>query len=352
MSRRLRYAKFSDLDINDSFFDSLKVGYEEFPDWFSRKCADGAELYCVEDDDSKLTGMVYLKVENGAVLDTTPALPAKKWLKIGTLKIEGRGTKLGERVIKKILDTAIDEDVDAVYVTIFEVHESLIRLFARYGFDHVADKATQNGVEQVLSRDLRVTSGNLRRDYPFIKLRGARCWLLAVYPEYHTRLLPDSILNNEAREIVQDVSHTNTIHKVYIGKLSLNRMSPGDVIVIYRTGDRRAAAYYRSVVTSLCVVEEVKSKKDFRQFEDFRDYVSAGTVFSEEELLEQWRNSPRLYVAKMTYNVALGRRITRGTLLDDGVISEQPRWDLRELNQDQLRRIINLGRINGRLIVD
>lgn len=352
MSRQLKRLKFSDLDLADPFFDSLKEGYDEFPNWFRRKCDDGVELYAVEDDEDKLTGMVYLKTEDGEVLDTTPPLPNRKWLKIGTLKIEGRGTKLGERVIKKILDTALDENADGVYVTVFDVHESLIELFTRYGFEHTANKSTKNGVEIVLTKDLRTMSGNTRKDYPFVKLGGARCWLLAVYPEYHSRLLPDSILNNEPRDILQDVSHTNTIHKVYLGKLPLTRMSPGDIIVIYRTTDGAAPAYYRSVVTSLCIVEEVRRKRDFASFDSFLAYVASGTVFSEAELREQWRDGERLYVAKLTYNVALGRRITRGTLLDDGIVSEQPRWDLRELQQAQLKRIISLGRVNERLIVD
>ncbi|UGX91786.1 GNAT family N-acetyltransferase [Bradyrhizobium barranii subsp. barranii] len=95
----------------------------------------------VEDDAAVLSGMIYLKPEQGAVSDVTPPLADLKWLKVGTLKIEGRGTKLGERVLKKIFDTAIDENMDGIYVTIFDVHEDLIRLFERYGFQRVGIKS-------------------------------------------------------------------------------------------------------------------------------------------------------------------------------------------------------------------
>jgi hypothetical protein len=37
--------------------------------------------------------MLYLKAEEGPVEDVVPALPARNWLKVGTLKIVGRGTK-------------------------------------------------------------------------------------------------------------------------------------------------------------------------------------------------------------------------------------------------------------------
>lgn len=34
--------KFKDVDINDSFFDSLKASYDEFSDWFARKANENA----------------------------------------------------------------------------------------------------------------------------------------------------------------------------------------------------------------------------------------------------------------------------------------------------------------------
>jgi len=111
VSRSLKRTKFKELDINDPFFDSLKAGYDEFPQWFAKKAEE--ELYVVTDGKT-LSGMIYLKEEVGSVTDVVPNLPAQKWLKVGTLKIDGKGTKLGERVIKKIFDTAIAADVDGI----------------------------------------------------------------------------------------------------------------------------------------------------------------------------------------------------------------------------------------------
>src|SRR5258706_3478660 len=120
LSRQLRFTKFRDLSLSDPFFDSLKEGYRGFEEWFRRKAEEN--LYVVDDDGERLSGMIYLKAEDGPVADVEPPLPEKRWLKVGTLKIEGRGTKLGERVLKKILDTAIEENRDGIYVTIFDVH--------------------------------------------------------------------------------------------------------------------------------------------------------------------------------------------------------------------------------------
>lgn len=349
MSRGLKRTKFKELDINDPFFDSLKAGYQEFPQWFASKAEN--DLYVVTDGKT-LSGMIYLKEETGPVTDVAPNLPSMKWLKVGTLKIDGQGTKLGERVLKKIFDAGIAADADGIYVTVFALHKSLISLFKRYGFTEGATKTTANGVEMVLVRSLDSFTGDRLKDYPFIHTKGVRYWLLAIYPEYHTRLLPDSILKNEPEELIQDVSHTNTIHKVYIARLALSRMSPGDVVVFYRTTDGKAAAYYRSVVSSVCVVEEVRKKRDFGSVDDYLKYTKPRSVFSEDELREKWTGSNRLQVAKLTYNAAFRKRATRGQLLDAHVVSEQPRWDMRELTYNQFLSIVNMGDLNARLIVD
>lgn len=349
MSRRLRLTKFRELSLQDPFFDSLKAGYQEFPDWFARKADE--DVYVV-DDGAELTGMIYLKREDGTVDDVSPPLPRRVWLKVGTLKIVSRGTRLGERVIKKIFDTAIAVGAEGIYVTIFEVHPELIELFARYGFRQEATKTTANGTERVLVRSLTSLTGDPRADYPFMHTAERRGWLLAIYPEYHTRLLPDSILNNEPDEIVRDVSPTNTIHKVYIARLPLTRMSPGDIVLFYRTSDGKAPAFYRSVVTSACVVEEVRRKRDFATVDEFLTYTNPRSVFTEDERRDYFANWRNLYVAKMTYNAAFNRRITRGHLLQEGVISEHPRWDLPALSPQQVRYILELGGVDARLVVD
>lgn len=349
MPRSLRLTKFRHLSIADPFFDSLKAGYDEFPDWFARKADE--DVYVV-DDNGKISGMVYLKLEEGEVDDVTPTLPAKRWMKLGTLKIEGRGTRLGERVIKKIFDTAIAADAEAVYVTVFELHASLIDLFKRYGFVEYGTKVTKNGTELVLVRNLDTFTGDIIKDYPFVKTSGAAFWLLAIYPKYHTRLLPDSILNNESIDMVEDVSPTNTIHKVYISGKAPTALKRGDIIVFYRTNDNKGPARFRSVATSICVVEEVKRKRDFANFAAFHAYSSPRSVFDDNELLEFWNEKKTLSVIKMTYNLALPKRPTRGALIDSVGITEQPQWDIRKLTQSQFNLILSLGQSNARFIIN
>lgn len=70
-------------------------------------------------------------------------------MKVGTFKVDNdnRHTTRGERFMKKIMDLAIAEDVEEVYVTMFPTDElqGLIRMFEKFGFLHEADKPHEDG---------------------------------------------------------------------------------------------------------------------------------------------------------------------------------------------------------------
>jgi hypothetical protein len=74
---------------------------------------------CLERE--RVLAFLYLKVEDQRepYHDIAPAFAPKKRLKIGTLKVELNGFKLGERLLKVVFDDALVQRVDEIYVTIF-----------------------------------------------------------------------------------------------------------------------------------------------------------------------------------------------------------------------------------------
>ena len=74
---------------------------------------------CLERE--RVLAFLYLKVEDQRepYHDIAPAFAPKKRLKIGTLKVELNGFKLGERLLKVVFDNALVQRVDEIYVTIF-----------------------------------------------------------------------------------------------------------------------------------------------------------------------------------------------------------------------------------------
>lgn len=349
----LKYEKFSDFDHNDPFFDSLKKDYKEFPLWLEKKAREGESAYVLYDDKHKIEGFMYLK-ENDDANDINPALPPGRHLKIGTFKFESKGTLRGQRFLKKAFDHAFSSKSDDIYVTVFDKHVHLIKLFQTYGFYIHGEKETHNGKEFVYARSLHEPYGDILLDYPRIMTSRANKYLLAIYPEYHTRLFPDSKLVNESPDIVKDISHANSIHKIYIcGMRSVMGMKRGDIIVIYRTGDKKGPACYRSVASTLCVVESVKNISEFLSEDSFVDYCIRFSVFSEDELRKIYKERRYPFIIRFTYNLSLPKRPNRAILIDHVGLngSRAFRWSHFKLTNEQFLKIIELGKINESFII-
>lgn len=347
----LTYQFFEDINLNDSFFDSLKHDYKEFVDWFMKKSQQRASAYVFYNEANGIDGFLYLKQEDDQIDDVDPPLPPLRRLKVGTFKINSHGTRLGEKFVKKIFDYAIEYNFSEIYVTIFAKHEGLTNLMMRYGFDIVGTKPSSNGIEQVLLKKIQRCHSTPIQDYPILNLISRSAFWLPIYPRYHTRLFPDSILYNENANIVQDVSHTNSIHKIYLTAMfGAQSLHSGDVLIIYRTSDGMGPAYYRAVATSVCVVEEVRNINEFPTYTDFHRYCSSYSVFDENELSFFYSSKKYPYIIKFSYNIALKKRLTRGSLLENGWLGES-RLGIDPIPSDIALKIMQEGGINENIIV-
>ena len=353
----LQVQRFSDIDLNDSFFDSLRASYPEFNEWYNKKAAAGATAYCYYVD-NELKDFLYLKIEEEELSDLTPALPAKKRLKVGTFKVdnEDRHTTRGERFMKKIMDKAIAEDVDEIYVTMFPTEElqGLIRMFEKFGFSHIADKPHEGGnAEYVLIKDMTTHVDDFKLDYPFVKKASSNKYVLSIVPEFHTHLFPDSILKNEKKyDLIQDVSETNSIYKIYLCWMQGTRnLKAGDKLIIYRTSDEEGKAYYRSVCTSVCTVCEVKTYRDFENEEEFIKYTNRYSVFKEHELRRWYKNKNYFIVIKMVYNIAFTKKVINMVMKEQ--VGLNPKyWGFFKLTDAQFDKLLELGEIDERYIID
>lgn len=349
----LNYIKFEKIDLNDPFFDSLKQDYQEFSDWFLRKRKEGEGAFVFLNSQSRIEAFLYLKIENEALNDIVPPRPIKKRLKIGTLKINPHGTRLGERFIKKIFDISLIRNIDEIYVTLFEKHKALLDLFQKYGFEIRAEKPTENGNELVLFKNISHVTGEIVKDYPNTPKISNR-YLISLYPEWHSRLLPDSILKNEDPSfLIKDTSHTNSIHKIYLTSMEgTENLQTGDTLVIYRTTPFGKKAEYNSVATSICVVEEVKNINEFTNINSFLQYTSSYSIFSKKEL-EQYFNSKKYpTIIKFTYNIALNKRIIRKSLIEDIGIERNQYWGFIKLTESQYREILMRGEVSENLAIN
>lgn len=305
--------KFGKIDLNDTFFDSLKEDYVGFDKWFIKKYDEEAYI-TINSNNGMLLSFLYLKVEdeNENYSNINPPFSPKRRLKIGTFKVISNGFRLGERFVKIVFDNALKNHVQEIYVTIYDKRPEqrrLIDLLEQWGF---VLWGTKGEGELVYVRDFsqKFDIENLKACFPYIS-KGKNVYVVPIYPEYHTELLPDSILNTESpEEFIEDFPHRNCINKVYVSRAMEPYPNIGDILVFYRTG-----GYYKSVVTTIGEVLEVKS--DFLNENDFILYCRKKSVYPEQALRDMWRYSTRKpFVVNFLYTYSFPHRINMKELID------------------------------------
>ena len=342
--------KFGRINLEDDFFSSLREDYAGFEKWFIKKFDEEAYI-TVNTNNGLLLSFLYLKVEgkDESYSDITPFFPQKKRLKIGTFKVINNGFRLGERFMKIIFDNALKNKVDEIYVTIFDKRDEqlrLIDLLEQWGFAFWGMKNN----ELVYVRDFRkrTNDNRLKQCYPFIS-RNKDNFIVPIYPDYHTELLPDSILNTESpEEFIEDFPHRNGINKVYVSRALTPHPQIGDLLVFYRTG-----GYYKSVVSTIGVVQEIKY--EFKDEDDFVLYCRKSSVFPEDQLREMWRFSQiKPFVVRFLYIYSFPHRINMKELIDLQVltgVNDAPRG-FKQITKEQLNSILKATKSDESFIVD
>jgi len=343
--------KFGRINLDDNFFDSLKEDYAGFDKWFIKKYDEEAYI-TVNSNNRLLLSFLYLKVESKDenYTNISPAFTPKKRLKIGTLKVINNGFRLGERFMKIIFDNALKNKVEEIYVTIFNKRDEqkrLIDLLEQWGFVLWGKK----NEELVYVRDFsyKFDENYLKQCYPFIS-REKDCYIVPIYPDYHTELLPDSILNTESpEEFIEDFPHRNCINKVYVSRAMTPRPKKGDILVFYRTG-----GYYKSVVSTVGVVQELRY--DFKDEDDFVLYCRKSSVFPENQLRDMWHYSPqnRPFVVRFLYVYSFPHRINMKELIDLQVlngVNDAPRG-FKQITKEQFSNILKATKSDESFIVN
>lgn len=341
----IQKVKFSDLDVTDAFFDSLKTDYD-FEKWFISKSNEDAYIFR---DNGVLNGFMYLKDEFEQDYDITPHFEKERRLKIGTFKINAHGTTLGQRFLSIVLQNMIETNQVFTYVTLFEKQQGLIQLFKKFGFQLWGTKV--NG-ELVYYKN-KTNFNDVYKDYPRINLDGNK-FLLSIYPQFHTQMFPNSILRTERNHMIEDLSFTNTVEKIYITKMrGVSSMKQGDLVVVYRTKDDNAAsAEYSSVATSICTVVSVKHMDQFSNMQEYLEYCGRGSIFSEQELKTYYSTKRYPYIVKMLYNLALPKRVIRQNLINNVGLDRDDYFGFINLTDNQFEKILEAGEVNEGFIID
>jgi len=144
-----------EIDINDTFFDSLKCDYKDFDKWFRRN--NKRKVYVTFNND-KISSFLMLKLEENEEYDFDKMFIPKRRLKICTMKVIDKGLSIGEEFRKIIFDKARELSVEEIYFTVFPKYTDLINFFSNYGFKYYCSKKTMNKNNELKEEHVYVRS--------------------------------------------------------------------------------------------------------------------------------------------------------------------------------------------------
>lgn len=338
------------LNIKDSFFNSLRDDYPRFNEWFNRKSEETA--YVCFWKDKEIQWFLYLKLENENenYSDITPSFDRKKRLKIWTFKVSHPWYKLWERFLKIVFDNAIINWVDEIYLTIhnnWEEKQRLISLVSDWGFLKRGNKLD----EDVYVRDFskKVNCENPLQTYPYMK-KTSSVFICPIWPEYHTELFPDSILSTESsHRFIESQPHRNSIRKIFISRSIYRWLLPWDIILFYRTW-----WYYLSVITTIGVVENVIDW--ISSLEDFINFSRKRSLFNDNELKEIWNRNLNIhpFIVQFSHVISLEKKLNLKKLIELWIISDiwkVPRW-FTKITKEQFDLFINESNVDESYFID
>lgn len=345
----LRNELVGNLNYDDPIFDSLKEEYQQFENWFKKISERNSWVHYRTD--GRIGALLIYKLEDESIDDSEPPLPKKKRLKIATLKVTHSGYKIGELFLKLAVDVSVKNGVNEIYLTHFtKSPDRLVELISDYGFIKIAVK--DNGKDIFVKR-LTIKGDEKqkyhspieisRRFYPsFYDGNDVKKFIVPIQPIYHNKLFTDfpkrqTTLGEHSGDFIIE---GNTIKKAYISHSNIKRMSPGDLILFYRSEDLKA-------ITTIGVVEEIHV--GISCAECVLRLAGKRTVFSQHEIQTLVQEGP-VSVFLFRHHIHLTKPVDIKELLVEGILKGAPQ-SVMECSPEKYIKIKELGGIDGRFTI-
>ena len=342
------------LNPDDPFFDSLKREYPRagdspsFEEWFKQKSRDHWKCYVSYQSSDRIGALLIKKIEDQKI-DAQPPLPRKNRVKIATLKVTDYGHKIGELLLKLSFDSAVQNNIEEVYLTHFtQPGDRLVALIQEYGFVNVAVNPRGEDIflKKLMVEDLSLIERSPReiykRYYPtFYDGTAVKKWIIPIRPEFHQKLFTD--LERRQTTLAEHgggfLVEGNAIKKAYLCKAKTKQMVEGDIVLFYRSVDA-------SAITSLGVVEEVYT--GISDINQILRLVGKRTVYSPEEIAGF--DTP-LTIVLFRHITHLETPLGLDMLKSFGILKTAP-MTINNIPDDKYRIIKAHGGINGRFTVN
>ena len=304
-----------EINKNQPFFESLRQSYDGFDKWFQKCATDKRKCWCIEDGDSNVVAICIYKHEQDARLTDNGEIIHGRILKLCTFKVDpkARGKKLGERLLYIAFDYCVKNDLDWVYLHTFgEEQKTLAGLCTDYGFSCLGKyKQDDVYIKPMKLRDDDCNSlESLIKYYPYFQdNESVQKFIIPIQPQFHEDLFPD-FSNMKGTLFEKDQSlytcQGNTIKKAYLCHAKIKTIRKGDIILFYRSKDRKS-------IQCMGIVEDVLFSENI---DEVFPAIAKRTVYKYSDIQNILKK--RTLVILFRYK-ALDKEISNQSIVDAGV---------------------------------
>jgi GNAT superfamily N-acetyltransferase len=240
--------------LEQPFFDSLRASYKDFDVWFRAKARDGRRAWVTREADGGLGAIcIFAHQDREQITDDGRMLHGPS-LKLSTFKVGAsvRGRKIGELFLKAAFRYATVHRLQELFIHgDVDQHYFLFELLEDFGFSRVGIHPGTNGRDAVYLKEHPIDAPQAllepfeyhRRFFPHFRHDEAVAkFIVPIRSEYHRILFPDYVAE-EDRQLILFKSENqagNAIKQAYLCHAQTKTMTPGDVVLFYRSGDESA----------------------------------------------------------------------------------------------------------------
>jgi hypothetical protein len=236
---------------------------------------------------------------------------------------------------------------------VFQKHQTLIRLFERFGFKCAG--LNKRGECVYIKSRFNLDYSNAYKAFPFIRPNFETAGIIPIEQEYHDQLFPYSELKGNTLEIEEETAG-NGMTKIFIGfPFSTIHYSENQPVFIYRKYHGSGSKCYRSVITSFCTITKVrivKTNDDFRMsYDEFVKTSGNKTIFSQQELENMYHHKKNIVLLQMVYNGYFGKghNVIYKDLQSSGFFPDHP-YNIT-YNHDDFIKILRMGDVDVQNVI-
>jgi predicted GNAT family N-acyltransferase len=324
--------------LSSLFFDSLRADYADFDDWFREKAREGRSAWVYWEDNKNNLGAlcVYARQKDQVITDDGAVLKGHA-LKLCTFKVSdsSRGRKVGELFLKTAFRYASSNNLENIFVHGDpEQQHFLFQLLEDFGFLKVGtykgDAMYVKQHPQTAPLDISDAFSYHRKYFPHFKHdEQVNKFVVPIVPEFHEILFPDYDFGQLTLFRPSNTAG-NAIKLAYLSHAQLSTMSPGDIVLFYRSADHRA-------ITSLGVVELYESLDDPNII---ASRVSRRTVYSMGDIIRLAQTPTKVMLFRLAYHFR--NPVPHEWLKSQGLISGNIQ-SIRKIGHQEFESILFAG---------